>query len=142
SLTTTHTISKTGLPAGDYVVSYYQKGGAVTFGLTGGGTVSNTETIAAGSDGWTHVKKAIHITGTGNTIQLTGSGIKIDELRLYPVDGIMSTTSLNAKGQPVTQTDANMRSVFNEYDVWGRLTLQRNHNEEIIQQYQYRVAGN
>ncbi|MDV3309517.1 MAG: hypothetical protein LOY03_11945 [Cyclobacteriaceae bacterium] len=142
SLTTTHTISKTGLPAGDYVVSYYQKGGAVTFGLTGGGTVSNTETIAAGSDGWTHVKKAIHITGTGNTIQLTGSGIKIDELRLYPVDGIMSTTSLNAKGQPVTQTDANMRSVFNEYDVWGRLTLQRNHNKEIIQQYQYRVAGN
>lgn len=142
SLTSTHAVSKTGLPPGNYVVSYYQKGGALTFGLSGSATMLSSETIPAGTDGWEHLKKTIQIVNSTDQVQITGVNIKMDEVRLYPVGAIMQTTCYDNKGRAHTKTDHNLRSQFYEYDEWGRPSVVRDHERNIISHQEYKIAGN
>jgi hypothetical protein len=142
SLTSSHNISKTGLPAGDYVVSYYQKGGVLTFSLTGSASLMGTETVPPGADGWEHIKKTIRIVDSTDGVHIAGASIKADEMRLYPVGAIMQTMCYDEKGQVNTRTDHNMRSQFYEYDEWGRFKILRNHDKDILQHYEYKVANN
>lgn len=133
---------KTLLPAGNYTVSYFEKDGTVTCTLSGGATLLSSQTVAAGTDGWTLHLKHINVTGTGNTIELTGSNIKIDEARLYPTDAVISTTSRNELGLPTTVSDAQMNSRYFEYDEWGRVKVVRDRNKNIVEHYEYKLAGN
>lgn len=142
SLTSTHTASKTGLPPGNYVVSYYQKGGALTFGLTGSASLLSSETIPAGTDGWEHFKKTIQIVNSTDQVQITGVNIKMDELRLYPVGAIVQTSCYDNKGRVHTKTDHNLRSQFYEYDEWGRPSVVRDHERNIVSHQEYKIAGN
>jgi YD repeat-containing protein len=142
SLTSTHTVSKTGLPPGNYVVSYYQKDGAITFGLSGSASIVSTESISAGTDGWEHVKKTIEIVNSTDQVQISGVSIKMDELRLYPVGGIIQTTCYDNKGRVHTTTDHNLRSQFYEYDQWGRPSVVRDHDRNIVSHQEYKIAGN
>lgn len=141
-LTSGNTITKTSLQAGKYAVTYFEKDGTVTFTLSGGATLLSTQTVSAGADGWTLRIKHINVTGTGNTIQLTGSNIKIDELRLHPEGGIMSTTAYNECALPTTVTDAKMNSRHYEYDEWGRVKVVRDRNKNILEYFEYKVADN
>lgn len=142
SLTSSHSISKTGLGAGDYVVSYYQKGGSVTFSVTGSASVLGTETAPAGTDGWEHIKKTIRVASSTDTVQITGDNIKVDEARLYPSGAVMQTTCYDAQGLVNTRTDHNMRSQFYEYDEWGQPTVVRDQDRNILSYQQYKLAGN
>ncbi|MGC1241076.1 MAG: hypothetical protein WA874_05795 [Chryseosolibacter sp.] len=141
-LTSPNTISKTGLPAGNYNLSYYQKGGTVNLALTGGAALLQSELQPASADGFQLVRKLIQITDTSNTIQLTGSNIKVDELRLYPEASLIKTTCYDAFGRAATETDINLQSTFYEYDELDRLRLIRDHEQNIIQHYEYKLAGN
>jgi YD repeat-containing protein len=140
-LTSTNTISKTNLPTGKYLVSYYQKSGTVNLSLLGA-SLLNTTTLPAATDGFEHVTKSFEVTSASNTITVTGSNVKIDELRLYPEGGMMTTTCYDAAGRVQTQTDVNLQSQFYEYDEWGRLKLTRDHEKNILQQREYKFANN
>lgn len=139
-LTSTNTISKTNLPTGKYFVSYYQKSGAVNLSLSGA-SLLNTTTVPASTDGFEHVTKSFEVTSATNTITLTGANVKIDELRLYPEGGLMTTTCYDGFGRLQTETDVNLQSRFYEYDEWGRLKLTRDHERNILQQREYKFAN-
>lgn len=140
-LTSTNTISKTSLRTGKYYVSYYQKGGTVNLVLSNA-SLLNTTTVPASTDGFEHITKLVQVTAANNTIALSGSNVKIDELRLYPEGSLMTTTCYDATGRLQTQTDVNLQSRFYEYDEWGRLKLTRDHDKNILEQREYKFANN
>lgn len=142
SLQTGNTISKTGLPAGDYVVSYYQKNGTVSFSVSGSASVLSTESNAAEADGWSLMRKVIRIVNTTDAMQLTCTSCLVDELRLQPIESFMTTQSYDRQGRLVTQTDQNIRSQYIEYDVWDRVIITRDNERNIQQHYEYKFANN
>lgn len=136
-------IWKDNLPSGKYTVAYYQKGGSVTVTATGGASVLSTITSVADGDGWTKVQKEIDISAAGQSIQLTGTtSIYLDELRLHPSGAFMTTTCYDVFGKAITDTDANLRSKFIEYDEQRRVKIVRNHEGDILTQYDYEFAVN
>ncbi len=135
-------ITKTNLLAGDYMISYFQKTGIATVSVTGTATVTGTQTGIADSDGWTLIKKTIHINSTTDGLSVSGSGFSLDELRLHPIDARMTTVCYDGLRRVNTQTDQNMRSHFVEYDVWGRQVVRRDHDKYIVQTIEYKLADN
>jgi YD repeat-containing protein len=129
-------------PAGNYTLTYFEKGGSATLLLNGGATSLGSQTIPAGPDGWTLQVKQINFTGTTSGMSLSGSNIKIDEVRLCPRDAVMSTTSYNERGQPTTATDGQMNSRYYEYDEWHRMKVVRDRNRKILEHYEYHIADN
>jgi YD repeat-containing protein len=142
SLQTGNSITKTGLPAGDYVVSYYQKNGTVSFSVSGSASVLSTETNAAEADGWSLIRKNVRIVNTTDGLQLTCTSCLLDELRLQPMGSFMNTQSFDRQGRLRTETDQNYRSQYFEYDVWGRLKMVRDNDRNIVQHYEYKFASN
>jgi YD repeat-containing protein len=142
SLQTGNSISKTGLPAGDYTVSYYQKNGTVSFSVSGSASVLSTETNTAETDGWSMIRKNVRIVNTTDGLQLTCTSCLLDELRLQPMGSFMSTQSFDRQGRLRTETDQNFRSQYYEYDVWGRLKIMRDNDRNIVQHYEYKFASN
>lgn len=142
-LGSSQTISTGALPPGNYWVIYYQKGGNVTTTATGGATVVQTITSTAESDGWTKVQKEVSVTGSGQGVQLTGTtAIYIDELRLHPTRSFMTTTCYDTYKNVTTETDANLRSRFFEYDERRRMSVVRDHEKNIVQHYDYKQVIN
>jgi YD repeat-containing protein len=123
-------------------LTYFEKGGSATLLLNGGATSLGSQTIPAGPDGWTLQVKQINFTGTTSGMSLSGSNIKIDEVRLCPRDAVMSTTSYNERGQPTTATDGQMNSRYYEYDEWHRMKVVRDRNRKILEHYEYHIADN
>jgi YD repeat-containing protein len=142
NLQTGNSITRSGLPAGDYVVSYYQKNGTVSFSVTGSASVLSTESNASESDGWSLIRKNVRIVNTADGVQLTCTSCLMDELRLQPVGSSMTTRSFDRQGRLRTETDQNVRSVYYDYDVWGRLKVLRDNDRNIVQQYEYKFANN
>jgi YD repeat-containing protein len=140
-LTSTNTISKANSPTGNYYLSFYEKEGTVNVGLSGASLLS-TATQPATPDGFRHVTKLIQITSETNEIIITGSNVKIDELRLYPEGALMTTVCYDRAGRLQTETDVNLRSLFYEYDEWGRLKIIRDHDKNILQHREYKLANN
>jgi hypothetical protein len=135
-------ISKTSLPAGDYRIAYYQKGGTPSVTATGGATVVSTTTAPASADGWALVKKIVHISALTDVIQLSGTAGFVDELRLHPIDARMQTSCFDAFGRTITETDINLRSQFYEYDDKSRINVLRDHDKNILKHYEYKLANN
>jgi YD repeat-containing protein len=64
-------------------------------------------------------------------------GNGLDEIRVYPVGGVMQTYTYDIGKGMTSQTDHNGISTFFEYDDLGRLILQRDNDRKITQTYQY-----
>ncbi len=110
----------------NYVVSYWsQSGGANVNGTTG--ISKNT------SNGWTRYE---HIINAPASITVSGN-VLIDELRLYPVDAQMTTfTHIPLIGVTATAAPNNTYN-FYEYDAFGRLSVVRDLDRNILKQYDY-----
>jgi YD repeat-containing protein len=126
-------ITKTGLsPSATYIVSYWSKNGAQSVNgvaSIAGRTVSN----------WTYYEHKI-INPSGGTITVSGTGV-IDELRLYPLNGLMTTFTYEPLIGMISQCDANNRISYYEYDGFGRLVLIRDQDRNIIKKICYNYAG-
>lgn len=136
----TNTISKTGLPAGNYVLTYWQKTGAPSVILTGTGSITSTTTNPTGADGWTLVEKQVTIGSTSDQLSITGTCL-LEDLKLFPVDAVMSTKSYDARGNLIDETGPNLITTFYEYDDLGRLKIVRDKDNNIIKHYQYTFAN-
>ncbi len=141
-LTSVQKVVRDSLPSGTYTVVYYQHSGSITLTPLNGAVVVNTTVSPAEGDGWTKVEKEITISGLTQGIQLSGPSMFLDELRLYPKGAVMVTTCYDAFKNVITKTDANMRSVFTEYDERRRIRVVRDHERNILQQYDYTLAVN
>jgi hypothetical protein len=122
------------LPAANYVVSFWSKGGILTVEPSTGANVTLKQT-AAGINGWTFY--LYHVSGTTLvSLRANGSG-SLDELRLYPVQAQMTTyTHLPLVGIS-SVTDVNDITLRYTYDAMGRLETVYDASGNIMKRYTY-----
>ncbi len=79
----------------------------------------------------------IEIQVTGNSLEITGNKIDIDELRLHPADAQMTTFTYKPLIGMTTQTDVNGLPTFYYYDDFGRLKTIRDNDGNVLETYEY-----
>lgn len=117
--------------AGNYIVSYWSKNGSYNVNST---TAKTLRTVVT-ADGvtWTNYEHTISNT---SSISVNGTGA-IDELRLYPDNAQMTSYTFTPLVGMTTQSDANGRINYYEYDNYGRLKLIRDLDRNIIKTFSY-----
>jgi len=134
SYTLGNSITKSGLNASaTYIVSYWKKSGTVS---VNGTTPVTGNTI----NGWTYHEHKV-VNPAGGTITVSGTSGVIDELRLYPFTTHMTTYSYDPLIGMTSQCDINNRVTYYEYDSFGRLSLVRDQDKNIIKKICYNYAG-
>jgi hypothetical protein len=129
---TNFNISKSGLSnSTSYVVSFWSKG--VAFQVNG-----VAATAGRSVNGWTFYSRKV--TPTTGSISVTGSGT-IDELRLYPATGQMTSYTYEPLAGVSTAADPNNRIVFYEYDELQRPILIRDQERNIVKKFSYNYFG-
>jgi len=113
-----------------YTVSFWYKSGS---SVTVNGGVQSNVVSRTGKDGWT--LKQMDITGTSN-ITIQGMGF-IDEVRIYPVSSQMTTYTFDLLFGVISVTGVDNKTIYYEYDDFGRLKLQRDFNGHIQKAYKY-----
>ena len=66
----------------------------------------------------------------------------IDEVRVHPVDALMTTVTYEPLVGKTSETDANHRTIYYEYDDQHRLKYTKDEKRNILEAYQYNVVGN
>lgn len=130
SLTTTNTITKSNLTSALYTVSYWSKNGAYAVN-------SGSPTIAGRSvNGWTYYEHEV----TSTSVTISGNGY-VDEVRLYLKGALMKTYTYTPLIGVTAQCDVNNTITYYEYDGFGRLSLVRDQNKNILKKICYNYAG-
>jgi len=128
-------IVKDGLETGaDYIVSYYAKGGTVSFS---GATVLSIKEEQVND--WKLFLLKVRNEGTGITISGTGF---IDDLLLYSSQGSATSYVFGDRYNLISNArDAQSRTSFFTYYPDGKLWQVKDHKNNIIKQYCYNYAG-
>jgi len=128
-------ISKSGLTSTQtYVVSYWTSSGSP---LTITGTLSGYPIKGATLNGWTYYEH--HVTGQ-TTISVSGTAL-IDELRLYPLNALMTTFTYNPLIGISSAANEKSQITYYEYDSFQRLINIKDQNGNIIKSFCYNYAG-
>lgn len=111
-------------------------------------TSGNTVTPASGSaalaftgpayNGFTYYE--YNITGT-TAVTVAGTST-IDELRLYPKNSRMRSTTYDPLIGKTSECDENNRITYYEYDELGRLRFIKNETKNIVKMYEYNTISN
>lgn len=114
-----------------YMLSYWTKGNSnVSF------NDSFNPILTEQRNGWNFY--TLKFTGiTGVTLSGYGGTLLIDELRLYPADANMTTTTYNKNDDVANTCDANNNIIYYEYDLVNRVKLLRDKDKNIIKKYDY-----
>ena len=131
NISNVRTLTKTLLPAGTYVVSFFYRSGQV---LLNGVAVNTSYT-----NNWEYAEKTVAVAANGS-IAITGNlgATYIDELRLMPADALMRTFSYdNNSLLPLSICDENTVPAHFEFDNSQRLHVLRDQDRNILQTYAY-----
>jgi len=126
-------------PAQTYILTCWCKQGTPSGTFANGGPSSNiTFTPSDSHKGWTLYRAVI--TGARSVKVTAGKGgsYYLDELRLYPQGAAMTTYTYDALYGATSTTDISNRTVYYEYDRFGRLKYQRDLDGHIIKTYDYK----
>lgn len=125
-------LTKTGLAAGSYIVSYWSNGSSYA--------VNSTSAVAGRQQGsWTYYEHTVTV-GANGTIEVSGTGA-IDELRLFPKGALMTTYTYMPSMGITSSCDPSNRISYYEYDNMGRLKLTRDQDRHILKSFAYQYAG-
>ena len=127
-------ISRTGLQAGRYTLSYWAQGGSASVSGTNFTSLGLSTQLVI--NGWTCYVQTINLSANGSSITLSGSG-KIDELRLHPFDAVMTTATYDPMVGKTSETDANNSTLYYEYDDFNRLKCIKDQSGNIRQSFVY-----
>jgi hypothetical protein len=134
NLTTSATLSKSGLVSGNvYIISYWSKNGS--YSITGGtGSTVTGKTI----NGWTYYENKI-ITSS-STLTISGTGA-IDEVRLYPSNALMTTYTYSPLIGMSTSCDPDNKVTYYFFDGLGRLKWVKDQDGNILKTLKYHYLG-
>ena len=129
-LTTSATLSKSGLVSGNtYIISYWSGNGV--YSITGGtSTYTTGKTIGV----WVYYEHKV--TATSTTLTISGTGV-IDEVRLYPVGAQMTTYTYAPLIGMTSQCDVDNRATYYFYDGYNRLRYIKDQDGNIVKTIQY-----
>lgn len=127
-------IDRTGLQAGRYILSYWSQGGNAS--LSGTNYTSVSQVMQTTINGWTCYRHIISFSANGSSLTLSGSA-RIDELRLYPFDAVMTTCTYDPLVGKTSETDVNNMTLYYEYDDFSRLKCIKDQSGNIRQSYVY-----
>lgn len=130
------TIQRNSLPAGKYLLTYWENGTG-SININGGTILRSISDDLAIIEGWKYQEHLIQIPANGSVTLSNAQGMKIDELRLYPEKAVMSTQTYDLQKGITSKTDALNISEFYEYDDFGRLRYVRDEQGNIIKQNTY-----
>jgi len=128
-------ITKTGLTSGKtYIVSYWSRS-------TSPCTLSITNTPKTGKtiNDWTYYEHTFTVSST-TTLNISGNGKTIDDLCLYPAEAMMTTYTYKPLVGVLTITDPSGRTVYYEYDDFGRLKYIKDEEGKLIKENIYNYA--
>ena len=125
----TGSISISGLPTGNYIVSYWINSGSAT--VNGAGPTSSGNSVS----GWTYKE---HVISSVSAVTILGSGT-IDEVRLYPQSAQMETFSYDPAIGVTHKCDVNNLIKQYKYDNLSRLQLILDQKGNIEKKYEYGI---
>ncbi|MCK4664886.1 MAG: hypothetical protein KAT68_18590 [Bacteroidales bacterium] len=133
---TSGTIVKSNIVAGSYKLTFWAKEYAGAPNITGTNyTIVENISSVANANGWKLYEIKIDFSSNGSELTIN-SGFYIDELRFYPADANMATYTYNINGIK-SKTDINNISIFYEYDDFGRLTIVRDQDGNILKKTEF-----
>jgi YD repeat-containing protein len=123
----------------NYIVSYWQNGsGAIT--VKSNSTVINPVASASFTrNGWTYYE--YNLPATTNTVSISAASAIIDELRLYPANGMMTNYCYDPQIGQTATVSPNNDVQFYEYDASGRLVVIRDQNKNVLKRICYNFSG-
>jgi|GEM_PF-1868307 len=135
----TSPLRRPNLPAGAYELLYWAKGGAPTVSVSGGGAVLRSEAVRTGPGGWEQRQLQLRVPAAA-AVELSGAGIVLDELRLFPVGAQMTSMTYDPLVGVTSQMDPTGRTAFYEYDGLGRLQRVRDEQGRLLREQEYHYA--
>lgn len=115
----------------EYIIMYWVKNSGQP--QISGGTIS-TALVIGSVNGWTQYRRTIN---AATTVSLSGSGIFIDDVRLYTSDSQMNTYTYEPMVGLTSQTDQKGQTTYFEYDSLQQLMLIKDRNRSIVKSYNY-----
>lgn len=120
------TLTYTSNDAGKYIVTLWSQNTTATVN-------GNVGELLSTRNGWKLYRWII----TNSTL-VTVTGDNIDEVRLYPANARMTTYTYLPFTGLTSVCDDNNSIVYNTYDGFGRLSLVRDIDRNILKQYEYK----
>jgi len=105
---------------------------------TSGGSVQidGAGTFALGTlSEWTLFQYTVTGLSTAGVRRSGATEVLIDDIRLHPVNSLMSTKTYHDAFGVDSETDANNRTMFTEFDEFGRPWIIRDQNRHIVRHY-------
>ncbi|MEP1095924.1 MAG: PKD domain-containing protein [Cyclobacteriaceae bacterium] len=126
----TGTISRTGLTSGNYIVSVWAKGsGSVTVG-----GMSKTVTADWSQLSW-------QLFGVNAATISMNSTAKVDEVRLHPIDAMMTSYTYDPAIGVTSAAGASGKASFTEYDEFNRVSVVKDFRRQIVSTRDYSLRG-
>jgi RHS repeat-associated protein len=135
----------TSVPAGEYTLSFWaSKNVNVQAVQATSITLLHELDLEVDERGWTYFEYLIIGQNAMEIKLLQATDKKIDELRLYPSDAMMSTRCFNPEGTINTTTDANNYSAYFFYDEFYRKNMVLDHHWNIrsLKEFHARAGSN
>jgi len=125
-------------PSKSYIISVWAKNGTPFYNGSNGSTqvipTGNSWTTGRSFNGWTYLEKKM--TGVSD-ISLTGSGVLVDEVRIYPADALMTTYTYAPSVGITSLCDQAGQISYYGYDALGRLKTVKDEDGNIIKTIEY-----
>lgn len=120
-----------------YKLSFWSIGSGVSIATTGG---SAALTFTGPTyNGLTYYE--YNIAQGASAVTVTGS-TSIDELRIYPANARMRTTTFDPLIGKTSECDENNRITYYQYDESARLRFIKDEKKNIVKMYEYNVVSN
>lgn len=132
----TWSVNRSGLPTGDYEISFWAKGGYENVYVFVDQELSRTQGPPNAQD-YRLVSVRVHVSSGNITIDAYGRQVDIDDIRLYPVTAQMTTYTHTPQVGITSMSDVNNQPTRYEYDGLQRLRLVRDAQGNIVKHLDY-----